>query len=827
MGCGAHRRTQDVADAPDAWAEPEGTSAPAAIHAASSSATAKAPERAANASATGDARDGAGPCGSSAAPAAIEAGSSAAAGTDGSLRAVARGDAGATLEAPGCVEASSGGGGPEAAPPPGAPPPAPIAAPAPVSATATAAAAGSAARKANARKQRTRGSRPFDAAEAALDLLANLDMSSDSSSARGDDDPCSTTAATSPARAVEVSLSTRKVLFQWHRWAKNSLRILAEEKIKKLQHTRYVRTALPHPPSPALSPQPTPRGAEGSSRTALGETAPPLTPRGAQPAEAAAPSGAAASSRSRGREARSAGAGSAAGAGIPAGSPRSPAATRSRVALRSRSGASAGLGSSSGSTGEPSLFASLRDDQRQSMGEQGVKLKLCQGLGAGAAVAQSTGTPGFGIETPNFVGAHSRTSANASVAASVMSSGVASPAGNGQISPWILEAEALVNGASDDEDLCSGFPRVTAAWGAAPAALESSPVVAAGGNSSNSPLSIAGRLVLGSGGAAGSAAAGAGAGALAGIAEGCGQSSLLNGDLETIIDHDELEQADILAEVFAPRSAGESPEGKANASPSGPKTAAEASTLKAITSPAAKALAGAAAAEAASPEASASPPAGGSPGLGEPGYSPGEVVRYWSSTRSCWLPARVVERKSRNVYLVDKQMKGCVSKVRATDIISDAEERANPALRALAALEADEDVEVKRTRPSRSPSARGSAIGSSSVARGTPRGGAGSSPRLSAPPRMAPPPRTASAAESHVSGADRGGGSDAVGGAGVPRARGGRGGAPSGSLSPPAARAAAVRLSSPTAATAVRPPTPPALRGRVVRDDFSDDSDDD
>merc|ERR1719446_598867 len=48
----------------------------------------------------------------------------------------------------------------------------------------------------------------------------------------------------------------------WAKWARNSLRIKAEQKLKELQHVRYPKTYYSIPKTPPLSPQPTPRGGD-------------------------------------------------------------------------------------------------------------------------------------------------------------------------------------------------------------------------------------------------------------------------------------------------------------------------------------------------------------------------------------------------------------------------------------------------------------------------------------------------------------------------------------------------------------------------------------
>lgn len=59
-------------------------------------------------------------------------------------------------------------------------------------------------------------------------------------------------------------------------------------------------------------------------------------------------------------------------------------------------------------------------------------------------------------------------------------------------------------------------------------------------------------------------------------------------------------------------------------------------------------------------------------------YVVGERVSYYSSSHRSWMPARVVERKSRSVYVIDKQLRGCLAKVKASELVSEKEEQSNP-----------------------------------------------------------------------------------------------------------------------------------------------------
>lgn len=200
-----------------------------------------------------------------------------------------------------------------------------------------------------------------------------------------------------PFPSVTVSTSTQLLLLKWARWGRNNCRIKQEEQIKSMQHRRFPRS----PPPVQLSPQPTPRES---------------TPRG-----------------------------SASGGASPDSSPPRTGAAAWRA------GGELGMGTTvhsreGGSPGRAFDLAELREEQRDSMAQQGTRMKLTRGLGGGAAQAHSLGTPGFGVDTPGFPGG----SGVASADASVVSSGVASPVKGGVMSPWILEAEALCEETEDE-----------------------------------------------------------------------------------------------------------------------------------------------------------------------------------------------------------------------------------------------------------------------------------------------------------------------------------------------------------------------------------------
>mmetsp|Transcript_19568 Transcript_19568/g.34549 ORF Transcript_19568/g.34549 Transcript_19568/m.34549 type:complete len:605 (+) Transcript_19568:114-1928(+) len=427
---------------------------------------------------------------------------------------------------------------------------------------------------------------------------------------------------------VEISISAQKIVLTWARWGRNSWRIKEEEKIKAMQHIRYPRTARAPRPAPApLSPQPTPTGTprEMSGPAAQLSPAAPLT-------------GAA--------KHRAGGAGSAA----------STVRSRDASSMRASSG----------------LFDEMKEEQRESMDEQGARMKLTKGLGASAAQAFSmdTGTPGFGVDTPGFPMSRSGAASGAASAdASVVSSGIASPVKGGQLSPWLLEAQALVE-ESDEESPVGRGP--AAAWAMEP--------------STDSLLLSLEEELLGPQhkGLADTALAAAVVEPKESVAD---EPVLVN-------DEDELEKVEMF--VQSPNKA--TPEqaedkGKPQQTP---------------------------------PEAPLQPALDWST---IPGYAVGEKVSYFSASHNAWMPARVVERKSKNVYVIDKQMRGCLSKVKASELVSELEEKSNPVLKAFTALEVEPSPAEKK------PSTWASAGGTSSPGSSTSASNGSRSPPVMIAPK--------------------------------------------------------------------------------------------
>jgi hypothetical protein len=185
-------------------------------------------------------------------------------------------------------------------------------------------------------------------------------------------------------------------------------------------------------------------------------------------------------------------------------------------------------------------------------------------------------------------------------------------------------------------------------------------------------------------------------------------------------------------------------------------------------------------------------------------YANGDKVKYYSASRGEWLPAVVVERKSKSVYVIDKQMKGCLAKVRGSELISANEERDDPVLFALARA---------FNAPDR-PSSRS----------GTPRGKDGDRPSS----RSGTPRRDGGTPRNDGCGTSPRGGNWQPPGKGAPAAVAsstwhGRG-EPVGKLR----KAPSIHAELPPALAALAGPASKSpQRGKIVRDDFSDDSEDD
>lgn len=427
--------------------------------------------------------------------------------------------------------------------------------------------------------------------------------------------------------SVEVACATRIMLLTWARWGRNALRIRTEERLKVLQHVRHRPRRSHGAPMPApspgapLSPQPTPRQDTTQCDDAVG---------GGVLAGGSALVGSVVASAEKLHMAR-------------------PTTVTSHL-----------LGKGAlGEVDKPQLlFDVMLQDQRESMDAQGVKVTLSRKFNIEPLRTESAGTPGFGKDTPNFPGGKT---SRVSPLDSAMSSGTVSPMAPGQLSPWILEAEALLNG--EDDCNMAGKELAPMAWGLPSAVLgeipeaklpplseEFAPIMDEDELekismfvSADLPGSIVDdcTTVISLAGREGEVAGGAGGGAAAAVPD---PQAVCCDPLDALLRDGDGISTD------------------ASLTPASPETPS--STTAALAS---------------APEM----PRGGTEGR----YIVGETVKYWSTTRGVWLSARIVEQKSRNLYLIDKQMRGCLAKIRASELLSAAEERHDPVLRAFALLD--------------------------------------------------------------------------------------------------------------------------------------------
>jgi len=64
-----------------------------------------------------------------------------------------------------------------------------------------------------------------------------------------------------------------------------------------------------------------------------------------------------------------------------------------------------------------------------------------------------------------------------------------------------------------------------------------------------------------------------------------------------------------------------------------------------------------------------------------------EFLQYWSMSRGEWLPAKLISREGNGVFIIDKQMSGCLAKVHNADLLWNAELHRDHVLRLLGNLE--------------------------------------------------------------------------------------------------------------------------------------------
>jgi hypothetical protein len=405
----------------------------------------------------------------------------------------------------------------------------------------------------------------------------------------------------------------------------------------------------------------------------------------------------------------------------------------------------------------------MAEERREAQDAQAMKMRLKKNFTIEEQhTFDSNKTPGFGIETPTWAGSSTHSRMSPLEAGSVASSGVVSPMAGGQMSPWLLEAEALVN---DEDNLMAP---AASAWGFEPSRLPDVPEV---------EMKVPQRQEV--------------------------ELDELN---DIIDDGDELEKAD----RFLTGGLVESPSTRDSDAPrdsDGHRSTQEYlgadSMASTATSPGpfvGSRKSGRKEQDGSSPK----PPLARKGSANQTEYAVGDKVSYWSGSRGVWLAAVIVERKSSSVYLIDKQMKGCYAKVRASELISAAEEASDPVLRALAAFEAPSG-----TSPATSPRAVSP--------RSTTRASNSGTPRSSTPtPRRdagmgntrGPAQRGSREAGTHRENAAAHRKGEALAGTKAPIIR---------AELPPALAGAAGPASQ----------SPRLPRGKIVRDDFSDDSDDD
>lgn len=620
-----------------------------------------------------------------------------------------------------------------------------------------------------------------------VDTLSSENFDIDSALAMlGGDDNQDRPTSGSPTKwplDIHISASSRVMVLTWARWSRNSLRIKAEQRLKLLQHVRYpkIREPLRTPP---LSPQPTPRGDDNCS--------------GGQ-------------ANGQGQEVHSMPSTGISALPSRVGGKRHPA-----TASRGRN-----VHGTQANEGGRLLFDVMADERREAQEAQAVKMKLKHIASIEDAHTDSDKTPGFGVDTPGF-GSGGNTLSRKSPMDSVVSSGVASPMAGGQMSPWLLEAEALVNADDEDSvaDVQASMPAPNA-WGFAPSQLYNVPEV---------------------------------------------DHTLEELD-EIIGDDDELEQVGFYIGQCMPQSPSAREADGQQHSPdqlSGTDSLASTATSPSVSmnrssrkekemppSPNSKSgtrtshsrkSSGEAMSHDMSGEVKHSELSTSTKGESSSEYAVGEKVSYWSASRGVWLPAVVVERKPSNVYVIDKQMKCCLAKVRASEIISAAEEQKDPVLRALAAFETPKTSSCSGTpqgsgwqppgNEGSSPrgsgwqppgiqggSPRSSGWRPTSEEAGTPRGGGdASAPRGSGwrPPSSSPRRASGNASRHTV----KQGATNAASECGTPCRKAER--------MKPSHKAPVIQAALPPALAGVAVSTSRSpRRGKIVRDDFSDDSDDD